>query len=279
MSSTPGITVTNSSLRVRTSRCAGAASKQDVTGLARQRPGTAQDQDPDQHGQQRIDRRPAGPEDHQRSDNGGDGAEKVAKRVQHRPFHIEVLALRAVQDGDCRQIYEQADDGNCEHRSCQNLHRLTQAVQRFIADRQRDEEESQTVAVGRQHLETMETVGAPPVGGTVRYAERQPSQGQRRRIGEHMAGIGQQRQRARQEAARRFHQHEPARQQRRPADPALIARVGVRSVAVVPMLVVPVRVLLMCAHVDRIALPASHIGPCGPPAYWRNPEPIQACAG
>ena len=84
----------------------------------------------------------------------------------------------------------------------------------------------------------MEPVGAPPVGGTVGYAERQPGQRQRCRIGEHVARVGQQGERAREQAASGLHEHEPTREQRSPRYPALVLGMHTAVRVSVPMVVV-----------------------------------------
>jgi hypothetical protein len=106
------------------------------------------------------------------------------------------------------------------------------------------------VAVGRQHLETVEAVGALPVRRTPRDAEGEPGQRQRGGVDQHVAGVCQQRQRARQHAAHRLYHHETAGQQRHPADPGLIVRPSV-SVAVAGAMIVTVGVVV--AHLLTLA--------------------------
>ena len=113
-------------------------------------------------------------------------------------------------------------------------HRLRrhQAPRRLDDDAGGDDEQHQPVAEGDQNLQPLEAVGAPAVRRPAREAEGKPGENEPGKVGEHVAGIGQQRQRAGDEAAGRFDDHECAGDERRPEHAALIVAVAVALSAV-----------------------------------------------
>src|SRR5262249_6078577 len=73
------------------------ALQQDVEGLADDIGGGVDDQKRDRDGEDRVDLLPAGGADHERADDDGDGAERVAEHVDEGAAHVEVVAARRAQ--------------------------------------------------------------------------------------------------------------------------------------------------------------------------------------
>ena len=83
-----------------------------------------------------------------------------------------------------------------------------------------DREEREAVDEGGEHREAVEAVGAPRVGRAAGDAEGEPGHRERGEVGQHVAGVGDQRERAGEEAAGDLDEHEAAGQERGDADGA-----------------------------------------------------------
>ena len=95
-----------------------------------------------------------------------------------------------------------------------------------VDDPCRDREQRDAVDERDEHGEAVEAVGAAPVGRLPREPEADPGEREAREVGQHVAGIGEQRQRAGENAADDLGDHEAARQQRGEPDAALVGRVA-----------------------------------------------------
>ena len=129
---------------------------------------------------------------------------------------------RVLEQAQGHQVDQQPQQGDRQHRPPQHRHRFLEAPDRLEHDPAGDAEQDQSVDERRQDLEAMVAVAAARVGGPRRQAEGDPGQAERGTVGQHVAGIGQQRQGARQPAARRFDQHDGRGHNQGPADPALV---------------------------------------------------------
>jgi hypothetical protein len=96
----------------------------------------------------------------------------------------------------------------------------------------RREDQRHAVDERDHHLEAVEAVGALPVGRPPGEPEREPGERQRGEVGEHVPGVGEQGQRARQQAAEQLGQHEAADQDRGPENPPLVVAVRVHRAPV-----------------------------------------------
>ena len=76
---------------------------------------------------------------------------------------------------------------------------------------------------GGDDLQPVIAVGAFVVRRAPGHAEGDPGKQQRDGIGQHMAGVGEQGQRARDQPARNFHRHENGGDDQRPEDAPLVA--------------------------------------------------------
>ena len=103
-------------------------------------------------------------------------------------------------------------------------------------------EEREAVDEGGEDGEAVEAVGPSRVGRAAGEAEGEPGQRQRRHVGEHVAGVGEERERAGEEAAGDLDQHEAAGEDGGEADGAgaggVLGDVGAVVVAVMVVVVV-----------------------------------------
>ena len=90
------------------------------------------------------------------------------------------------------------------------------------------------VEAAQRLYEPVEAVRAPPIGRPADEPETNPGERKAREVREHVARVGEQRQRSGQEPAGDLGHHEPAGQKRRNAYAALVAGMGVAmTVAIV----------------------------------------------
>ena len=125
-------------------------------------------------------------------------------------------------------VDEQPERGDDHHDAAGDLRRGHQPLDRLIDDPGGDGEQRKPVGERDQHLEAVEAVSAPPVGGTPRQAEPEPGERERGEVGEHVAGVGEQRERAGGDAARHLGEHEGAGEQRGEPHAPLVIGVGAR---------------------------------------------------
>ena len=102
-----------------------------------------------------------------------------------------------------------------------------------------DEEERQPVRERGEHLEALEPVGPLPVGRPRRHAHGKPGEPERGGVGQHVTGVGDERQRSRVDAADQLGEHCPGGEQAGPEQPALVRISAAVIVAVIVAHVVP----------------------------------------
>ena len=112
--------------------------------------------------------------------------------------------------------------------------------QRFVGDPADDREQRDGVQEPGDHLEAQIAVRALAVRRTAPIAERRVGQSQGNRIREHVAGIGEQRERPGQHAPDRLHHHEGEDQDEGDQDLALVGAGHGRRVRVIVVVVVVV---------------------------------------
>ena len=108
---------------------------------------------------------------------------------------------------------------------CNRLHRLDD-------DPKRDAEDRQPVRVGDEDLQPVEAVGHAARARPLAHPVGDIGERQRHGVGQHVAGIGDQRERPRQQPAHRLRHHEAAGQDRGEQDAALVSSARRRHVAV-----------------------------------------------
>ena len=219
------------------------AFQQDVDRLGEQLPCAAQDQRRHQDRQDGIDRRPAREVDDDRSDDGADRAEQVAHHVQDGPLHVDVIGLSAGHDPQHEHVHQQAEHGDDHHRAGQDHGRRLQPLPRLVGDPSDDREQGHGVQETGDDLEAQVAEGALAVGRAAAEPECCVGQCERRGVGQHVARVGQQGQRARQHASDGLHDHEAEDQEKGQQDLALVGAGHGRGVVMIMVVIVT---MVMC---------------------------------
>ena len=115
------------------------------------------------------------------------------------------------------QLFDTCVDGQCfaAPRHDPDNPTLQQALNGLEQDPADDQQQTEPVDERRQDLETLVTVGQVAARRALADMERGSSERQRHRVSQHVAGVGQQRQRPGQDAADDLDDHESARQDER----------------------------------------------------------------
>jgi len=163
--------------------------------------------------------------------------------MQSRALEIEASA-RAMEHQEGNNVDREPPDGDEEHRSAENGRGMGEAHRRFDDDPGREREHDDAVEESGEDFGAMPAIGTRVVGGPPRQAYGDPGERQRARVGEHVAGIGNEGERARKNAAERLDDHEAAGEPERHEHAPLIAS-AVRMRMAMRMTVMVMAVLMM----------------------------------
>jgi hypothetical protein len=171
------------------------------------------------------------------------GGHRIAQHVQEGGARVEVV-IAAQPDQDDR-VAEETHRRHPGHDPQPDRRvRVLQAVPGLPGDPHRQPEQRGHVELRRQDLQPPEAEGALHVGRARPEDDGQERQPQRRHVGEHVAGVGDEGERARPPAAERLQHHDERRDRERHGQPLHAARLGgaVRGVVVLVRVVVAVLV-------------------------------------
>ncbi len=176
-----------------------------------------------------IGPQPAHPEHERAGDGRGDEGVEVGQDVLERALDVEARAVGARQRPDGRQVDPDADDGDHEHEAALDVGRLEQAPHGLERDHERQHEQRDAVDLRRQDLDALEAVGHDALRRPGGQADGDQRESDRRRVGEHVPGVREQRQRVAGDAGDDLEQHEAEDQHERDRE---LAAVGVGRDAV-----------------------------------------------
>ena len=128
---------------------------------------------------------------------------------------VDVGAAAQDQVGD--HVRRKARERDRQHRSGQDRDRRSQATRGLDDDPDRDHEQAKTVDERCEHAHPAVAIGASLVRRAAAHDHGKERQRERRRVGEHVPGVGQQRKRAAPETSDHLERHEGGRQRERPA--------------------------------------------------------------
>ncbi|MNR06241.1 hypothetical protein D3C85_1223060 [compost metagenome] len=170
--------------------------------------------------------------------------------MQGRALDVDVLGVPTCQNPEHQDVDQQPRDGDGQHRPGQNHGRLLEALPGLVDDPGDNGEKRDGVDEAGDHLEAEVAEGSPGIGQAPAKAEGEIGQAERRRVGQHMAGVRQQGQRARNQSPDHLDDHEGEDQGKRQQDLALIVPGDGRRVVVIVARVVMtgVAVTLMCVR-------------------------------
>ena len=202
------------------SRCAGTRSSSTPDDSPSRRQVERRISTHDQQRQQRIDRRPSGEVDDGAGDQRGDGSQQVAEDVQQRAAGIDAVGGPGEhpRGGD---VHGHAGERDDHHHAPGDRDRIEQPSHRFDRDEHDQRQHRQRIDERRQHFRPRVAVRRARRRRPARDRVGEQRDGERRGVGGHVPGVGDQRQRAGQPAADRLDHREargqPERDPQRPS--------------------------------------------------------------
>ncbi len=137
-----------------------------------------------------------GDHNHHAGDSGRDEAVEIGENVAVGTLEVEASRLPlAGEDPYGQQIDRDPSTGDRDHRGAADVWGREEASDRDVDDHQREHEQRRAVALSTQDLDPAEPVGHHPLSGPAGHPRGQEGDRQRGRVGDHVGGIGEQRER------------------------------------------------------------------------------------
>ena len=193
--------------------------------FAEQLPGRVDHQQRDEDRRHRIDPGPAERRDGEGGDDRLDAAERVGEDVEPGAAQVQVAAPAAAQDEQADHVHGQAGDRHDQHQAAFDDDRRPQPADRLDDDQERDADEGRAVGQRGQDLGALIAVGPRRRRRAAAKSHREQGQRDGCRVAGHVAGVGQQGQRAGDEAAGDFGEGKAGHERQRPGQPP---RPGIR---------------------------------------------------
>jgi hypothetical protein len=180
--------------------------------------------------------RPTGGPQHQRPDDDADRADGVRRHLEERALDVERLACPAPQQGEGDEVGGEADDRDDQHRTGQHLDRRGEPAHRLDQHVHADTQQQHGVGQGGEDLEAVEPERpVAALAAAVGELDRGQGHAQPDHVGQHVAGVGEQRQRTREHPGHQLEHGHPGQQHERGGERPLVPGPGaVRSVRVHP---------------------------------------------
>ena len=173
---------------------------------------------------------------------------------------VEAPAVRARKHPRGREIDDYADERHGEHEAALHVGRVDQAAHRLEQDQQGEHEQRHAVGLGGEDLDALEAVGHHALRRARGQADGHQRERDRGRIGEHVAGVREQRERAGHQSGDDLDEHEAEDQRERDGE---LAAVGVGGDAVRMSFVAPVGVGTHAAFTNvTLGARRSRVGSC-----------------
>ena len=184
------------------------AFQQDVGALPYQPPGTDEDQQGDSDRDDGVHRRPTGSRDDRGSPERPDGPQSVSQDVEVRGPGVEIPVPAAVQDAETDEVDQKTTGSNDQKQPGTDRLGVLNPLDGLDDDPPGDPEEGGAVDQGRQNLPTLIAEGLAVVGRAKRDPGAEQREAERARVGEHVPGVREQRQRAAEPSSNGLDHHE-----------------------------------------------------------------------
>ncbi len=194
--------------------------EQDPDRFAQERPRAREHEQRDRQSDQRVGVAPACREDDRAGQDHADRAERVGQHVPERALHVQALRAAPLEHPGRGEVERQPGDADHEHPASERLHRVAEPLQGLDDDPDRDRDERHPV---RERCEDLRApVAEAAVGSRGPRAEprREERESEAAGVAEHVAGVGQERERVGRVAGdhldHREDRHERERTRERP---------------------------------------------------------------
>ncbi len=169
--------------------------QQDPAGLAQQAPGGVQHQPDHDQGGDRVGALEAGEDDHDPGGQRPGERVQVGDDVREGALDVDRVAAGPGHHPAGRQVHGHAHGGHGHHDAARDRDGMDQAADGLEGDQRADDQQGDAVGLSRQNLGALDPERPRPGRGPPGEADRNQARAQRARVGQHVTGIGQQRQR------------------------------------------------------------------------------------
>jgi hypothetical protein len=170
--------------------------QEHVDGLAQQLQGARDDEDPDDQGRDRVGAQPAEGGDEGGCDQDRDRAEGVVEHFEECGSHVQVRASSTGQHEQADDVADQPDDTEHDHHAGGHFGWGDEPPDRLDHDERADGEQDGGLGGGGEDLGAPVAPGPFVGGGSAGERRGDDGHGEPGDVGEHVAGIGEQRQAA-----------------------------------------------------------------------------------
>ena len=222
--------------------------EEDAAALAEQMPRRPEDEPGDEQARNRVEAVLPGEQDQEPGDRGPGERGEVCRQMEERAAHVQALAAAARQHHRRDEVHRHARKRDAEHEAATHVLRIDQPADGLVDDPAADERERGAVHLRRQHAHAAEAKGPPAGCRPAGHRRRAEGHRERGRVGEHVTGVGEERERAGENPEDDLGGEQADDQAERDQQrPAIRLRVVVRMRMVVTVLV---RVLV--GHASRV---------------------------
>ena len=207
-------------LRVRAAR---GRLEQHAAGVAHEAPAAPQHQRRDAQRGDPVGGVEAPGEHGETGERGGDRRGHVGEVVQERAAHVQALAARARQRPGGDAVDGRAGQADDQHDRAVDLGRVGDPLHGRDRDQARQHEQADAVDLGAQDLGPPEAERVGAARRALRQAHGHERERDRAGVGEHVTGVGEQRQRAGDQSGDHLDDHEAEVHEQRDREPARVA--------------------------------------------------------
>ena len=182
--------------------------EEDPARLAEERPARAQAERGDGEAGDRVEAVPAGREHERTRDRGAGERREIGRDVQERAAHVQALAVGARQHERRDEVHGDADERDDEHDAAVHVGRRDEPAHGAVDDPDADEEQRDPVRLRGEDLGASEPERPRAARGARREPRGDERSRERRGVGEHVPRVGEQRERARDDAGGDLARHQ-----------------------------------------------------------------------
>ena len=189
----------------------GRRLEQDIDSLPHELHRARDDDDGDESGDDGIDLHPPGGTDDQARDHHPDRREGVPEDVHARAPDVEALVLLR-QDAEGREVRDEPDQGDPGHEAALDRDGLEETAERLVEEAGRDDDQERPVDERGQDLESVVPVRLLRCRRKGGEAHRHETEDQGEKVGQHVPGVGDERQASGNQTAHRLDEKDHAAQ-------------------------------------------------------------------
>ena len=177
---------------------------------------------------------------------------EIGEDVLEAAFHVQALALGLGEDPGSEKVHDDPERRDDRHEPPRNDRRTDQARDRLVADEHGEHQQHRAVGLPAEHLGPAHAIGQMLARRPLHDPDHHQRQHQRAGVGQHVAGIRDQRERVRQDADDDFEDHVADDEQKRDRQIASIG-IGADCMRMVAARVIPMTVAMMIIVVVAMA--------------------------